>query len=137
MISEKTAGEPIQPPVVASHRAGLSDLDDGAVLFAVANGLVLVRAWVRDGAITRICPAAYDRRCTEYRHPTARSWSGGVDTDRRCGLVRTNSAAIRLLDEMVARIAGKRMYLWRAVDHEGGSSTGWSRVAATAERRCS
>src|SRR6185312_13773354 len=23
------------------------------------------------------------------------------------------------LDEMVARIAGKRMYLWRAVDHEG------------------
>jgi putative transposase len=24
------------------------------------------------------------------------------------------------LDEMVVRIAGKRMYLWRAVDHEGG-----------------
>jgi transposase-like protein len=23
------------------------------------------------------------------------------------------------LDEMVARIAGKRMYLWRAADHEG------------------
>ena len=23
------------------------------------------------------------------------------------------------LDEMVVRIAGKRMYLWRAVDHEG------------------
>ena|ERR1700730_12956963 len=24
------------------------------------------------------------------------------------------------LDEMVVRIAGERMYLWRAVDHEGG-----------------
>jgi putative transposase len=23
------------------------------------------------------------------------------------------------LDEMVVRIAGRRMYLWRAVDHEG------------------
>ena len=23
------------------------------------------------------------------------------------------------LDEMVVRIAGKRMYLWRAIDHEG------------------
>src|SRR6516162_11880205 len=26
---------------------------------------------------------------------------------------------LRHLDEMVVRIAGKRMYLWRAVDHEG------------------
>src|SRR5882762_5216253 len=26
------------------------------------------------------------------------------------------------LDEMVVRIAGKRMYLWRAVDHEGEGS---------------
>jgi putative transposase len=24
------------------------------------------------------------------------------------------------LDEMVVRIAGERMYLWRALDHEGG-----------------
>src|SRR3954451_9044128 len=30
------------------------------------------------------------------------------------------------LDEMVVRIAGKRMYLWRAVDHEG-----WCSAAAT------
>jgi putative transposase len=31
---------------------------------------------------------------------------------------------------MVVRIAGRRMYLWRAVDHEGEASTCWSRVAA-------
>src|SRR5438309_10202758 len=28
-------------------------------------------------------------------------------------------AALQHLDEMVVRIAGKRMYLWRAVDHQG------------------
>ena len=28
-------------------------------------------------------------------------------------------AALQHLDEMAVRIAGKRMYLWRAVDHEG------------------
>src|SRR6266481_2004722 len=29
------------------------------------------------------------------------------------------------LDEMVVRIAGRRMYLWRAVDHEVRFSTCW------------
>ena len=28
-------------------------------------------------------------------------------------------AALQHLDEMAVRIAGKRMYLWRAVDHQG------------------
>jgi hypothetical protein len=30
------------------------------------------------------------------------------------------------LDEMVVRIAGERMYLWRAVHDEGEVSTSWS-----------
>jgi putative transposase len=36
------------------------------------------------------------------------------------------------LDEMVVRIAGKRMYLWRAVDHEGRRCA----AARTREARC-
>jgi transposase-like protein len=30
-----------------------------------------------------------------------------------------NAADRRRSDEMMVRIAGERMYLWRAVDHEG------------------
>ena len=40
------------------------------------------------------------------------------------------------LDEMVIRIAGERMYLWRAVDHEGESSTCWFSAGAILGRRC-
>ena len=39
------------------------------------------------------------------------------------------------LDEMVVKISGQRMYLWRAVDDEGGCWTSWSRSAATREQR--
>jgi putative transposase len=45
------------------------------------------------------------------------------------------------LDEMVARVAGKRMYLWRAVDHEGEvldvlvQSRGGSRAALQLMRK--
>jgi transposase-like protein len=39
------------------------------------------------------------------------------------------------LDAMVVRIAGKRMYLWRAVDHEGESSTCSFSAGATGARR--
>ena len=38
------------------------------------------------------------------------------------------------LDEMVVRIAGKRMYLWRAVGHEGRSSRSWTSVVETGLR---
>ena len=38
------------------------------------------------------------------------------------------------LDEMVVRIAGKQMYLWRAVDHEARSSISWSSVVETGLR---
>ena len=40
------------------------------------------------------------------------------------------------LDEMVVRIAGKRMYLWRAVDHEGEVLDILSSADATLGRRC-
>jgi len=38
------------------------------------------------------------------------------------------------LDEMVVRIAGKRMYLWRAVDHEGEVLDIWFSAAVTSAR---
>jgi len=38
------------------------------------------------------------------------------------------------LDEMVVRIAGKRMYLWRAVEHEGEILDVFFSVAETAAR---
>src|SRR3546814_5167671 len=41
---------------------------------------------------------AFARRLRQRRPPASSQWH---------------------LDEMVARIAGKRLYLWRAVDHEG------------------
>jgi transposase-like protein len=37
---------------------------------------------------------------------------------------------------LVVRIAGERMYLWRAVDHEGEVLDSWCSAAATAGRRC-
>ena len=36
-----------------------------------------------------------------------------------CGIVGQNPAGAGIFDEMVARIAGETVYLWRAVDHEG------------------
>ena len=40
------------------------------------------------------------------------------------------------LDEMAVRIAGERMYLWRAVMTRARFSTCWSNAAATLGRRC-
>ena len=40
------------------------------------------------------------------------------------------------LDEMVVRIAGKRMYLWRAVDHEGEVLDMLVQCRPTAARHC-
>jgi putative transposase len=48
---------------------------------------------------------------------------------------RTRPSYRRHLDEMVVRIAGKRMYLWRAVDHEGEVLDMLSSVGATSTRR--
>jgi putative transposase len=43
----------------------------------------------------------------------------GASIARRLRQQRPRPSARWHLDEMVVRIAGKRMYLWRAVDHEG------------------
>ena len=44
-----------------------------------------------------------------------------IRTDNRATAtpVPSTAAQSRRLDEMVVRIAGERMYLWRAVNHEG------------------
>src|SRR6266498_1390416 len=39
------------------------------------------------------------------------------------------------LDEVQLKISGRKHWLWRAVDQDGGCSTSWSRRAATARRR--
>src|SRR5580700_8792381 len=55
--------------------------------------------------------------------PTRAFAVGCSNSDRRllglCGRCRPQPSDRWYLDEMVVRIAGKHMYLWRAVDHEG------------------
>ena len=77
-------------------------------------------------------------RGLDISYETVRSWvlKFGPVIARRLTRRRPRPSDRWHLDEMVVRIAGKRMYLWRAVDHEARSSTCWSRVAATAGRRC-
>src|SRR6266566_2964561 len=60
-------------------------------------------------------------RGLEVSYETVRRWvlkfgPGIARTLRRC---RPRPSDRWHLDEMVVRIAGKHMYLWRAVDHEG------------------
>src|SRR5256714_2914411 len=59
-------------------------------------------------------------RGLEVSYETVRRWvlkfGPGARRLRRC---RPRPSDRWHLDEMVVRIAGKRMYLWRAVDHEG------------------
>src|SRR5438270_8457085 len=60
-------------------------------------------------------------RGLEVSYETVRRWvlkfgPGIARNLRRC---RPRPSARWHLDEMVVRIAGRRMYLWRAVDHEG------------------
>ena len=59
------------------------------------------------------------QRGLDLSYESVRSWvlKFGPMIARRLRLCRRS--AERHLDEMVVRIAGKRMYLWRAVDHEG------------------
>jgi transposase-like protein len=60
-------------------------------------------------------------RGLDVSYETVRSWVlkfGPIIARRlRCGRPRPSNRWH--LDEMVVRIAGKHMYLWRAVDHEG------------------
>ena len=57
----------------------------------------------------------------DISYETARRWvlKFGPMIARNLRRRRPRPSARWHLDEMVVRIAGKRMYLWRAVDHEG------------------
>src|SRR5436309_9255408 len=60
-------------------------------------------------------------RGLEVSYETVRRWvlKFGPAFARRLRRSRPRPSDRWHLDEMVVRIAGKRMYLWRAVDHEG------------------
>src|SRR6202049_2219904 len=60
-------------------------------------------------------------RGLDISYESVRSWvlKFGPMIARRLRLCRPRPSDRWHLDEMVVRIAGKRMYLWRAVDHEG------------------
>src|SRR5947209_20563880 len=60
-------------------------------------------------------------RGLDVSYETVRSWvvKFGPIIARRLRRCRPRPSNRWHLDEMVVRIAGKRMYLWRAVDHEG------------------
>src|SRR3954463_15800885 len=60
-------------------------------------------------------------RGLEVSYETVRRWvlNFGPGFARRLRRFRPRLSDRWHLDEMVVRIAGKRMYLWRAVDHEG------------------
>src|SRR6266581_5766885 len=60
-------------------------------------------------------------RGLDISYETVRSWvlKFGPVIARRLRRQRPRPSDRWHLDEMVVRIAGKRMYLWRAVDHEG------------------
>src|SRR6266852_7320560 len=60
-------------------------------------------------------------RGLDISYESVRSWvlKFGPMIARRLRQLRPRPSDRWHLDEMVVRIAGKRMYLWRAVDHEG------------------
>src|ERR1700757_4435842 len=60
-------------------------------------------------------------RGLDLSYETVRRWvlKFGPVITRRLRRRRPRPSDRRHLDEMVVRIAGRRMYLWRAVDHEG------------------
>jgi len=60
-------------------------------------------------------------RGLDISYESVRSWvlKFGPMIARRLRRWRPRPGDLWHLDEMVVRIAGKRMYLWRAVDHEG------------------
>jgi putative transposase len=75
-------------------------------------------------------------RGLEVSYETVRRWvlKFGSRFARRLRRSRPRPSDRWHLDEMVVRIAGMRMYLWRAVDHEARFSICWCSAAATSAR---
>src|SRR5205807_4878692 len=73
-------------------------------------------------------------RGLDVSYETVRRWvlKFGPAIGRRLRQRRPRPSDRWHLDEMVVRIAGERMYLWRAVDHEGEVLDSWSSADATA-----
>jgi transposase-like protein len=79
------------------------------------------------------------KRGLDISYETVRRWvlKFGPAIARRLRQRRPRPSDRWHLDEMVVRIAGERMYLWRAVDDEGEVLRHcWSNAAATLGRRC-
>jgi transposase-like protein len=76
-------------------------------------------------------------RGLDISYESVRSWvlKSGPMIARRLRQVRPRPSDRWHLDEMVVRIAGKRMYLWRAVDHEGGTQAPHRALALCHHRR--
>src|SRR5262245_58420824 len=79
-------------------------------------------------------------RRLDISYETVRCWvlKFGPVIARRLRRCRPRPSTRWHLDEMVVRIAGRQMYLWRAVDHEGephvgSANTGRNRCVAGAE----
>jgi len=73
-------------------------------------------------------------RGLDISYETIRSWLLKFGPVIALRLQRRRQSDRWHLDEMVVRIAGKRTYLWRAVDHDGEVLD--MLVAATAGQRC-
>jgi transposase-like protein len=79
-------------------------------------------------------------RGLDISYETVRRWvlKFGPAIARRLRQRRPRPSDRWHLDEMVVRIAGERMYLWRAVDHEGeaGTRSAWvGSIAPLADSR--
>ena len=77
-------------------------------------------------------------RGLDISYETVRCWvlKFGPIIARRLRRHRPRPSTRWHLDEMVIRIAGERMYLWRPWTRRARSSTCWSSADATAGRRC-
>src|SRR5439155_19550113 len=85
------------------------------------GGAACQRASSLDCRRTAVWRSARAVPWTDISYETIRSWvlKFGPVIARRLRPRRPRPGDRWHLDEMVVRIAGRRMYLWRAVDHEG------------------
>lgn len=71
----------------------------------------------------------------DVSYETIRAWALKFGPKRAANLRRRKLASLprRHLDEIVCKICGERVFLWRAVDDEGEISMSWFSSGATRE----
>jgi putative transposase len=86
----------------------------------------------------RACAEPPPERGLDISYETVRRWvlKFGPLIARKLRQRRPRPSDRWYLDEMVVRIAGRRMYLWRAVDHEGEILDMRFSADATSALRC-